>query len=84
MILVSGNGLAEGSFREIYMIISEPPRFIMMNKRGNLCMNCFEIIMVYIQGEDDNVANYYCYFKYKNLFRRILIHTHKFWGTYFV
>lgn len=49
------------------MIISEPPRFIMMSKRGNLCMNCFETIMVYIQGEDDNVADYYCYFKYKDL-----------------
>lgn len=30
-------------------------------------MNCFETIMVYIQGEDDNVADYYCYFKYKDL-----------------
>lgn len=27
-------------------------------------MNFFETVMVYIQGEDDNVADLYYYFKY--------------------
>lgn len=26
-------------------------------------MNCFKTVKVYIQGEDDNVADYYCYLK---------------------
>lgn len=32
MILISGNDLAKGLFKEMEMIISEPPRFGMMGK----------------------------------------------------
>ena len=44
-------------------------------------MNFFETVMVYSQGEDDNVGDFYYYFKYNGFLRKILVHT-QFWGIH--